>query len=652
MAESYVCVEIDSNKTISVLDKLPNGQTLDNYSKFDDVVNDNNIQNSKFIAIKIMKGQCSQQNNCFQFAGIDYEMMLDNLPNDISTLKPIDDAFLSSKTIRSSGTNTNIVATPSTNIVATPSTNIVATPSTNVVSTPSTNVVATPSTNVVATPSGGRRGVQNVGNSCWANGVYQMLYDAEDFRNFIIDSTWKEEFFTTNSDKMNGSLHELTSEEKARKAELEQKTNLTEDEQKEHDKLNLKQDTSNWSWVPKNMNPEQYKDIFGNLLQKIFKYIRGDDDIKITYETTLIPVLLFPEENNRQQDSREFIQQLKAKTDENVSLNSKNLLNIDTHFGFQQKDGKRYYIDNGNETQIQLSDPIKTPTTMIQLPLGKNETTVQDLANLYVKGTVDDFNVKDIIDENWKKIVGLNTDENKMNKIKTLGQVPVYFNTNQEYSDFSKYLLVTLTREAVNEGKREKNTTKVVFHDKLEIKGNNFTLVGVVVHAGTGADSGHYVYESIVDDQEYNDSANNKLYSTYNKDYVEKNWTILLFKNDTTMAEAKNVATGEEGKEVANEEKEGKEEKEEKEGKEEKEVVNEGVNEGVNEEKEVVNEGVNEGKEEKEVVNEGVNEGKEVVNEEKEVANEGKESFKGGKSLKAPKKKNKKTKRKYYVYNK
>ena len=55
MAESYVCVEIDSNKTISVLDKLPNGQTLDNYSKFDDVVNDNNIQKSKYIAIKIMK---------------------------------------------------------------------------------------------------------------------------------------------------------------------------------------------------------------------------------------------------------------------------------------------------------------------------------------------------------------------------------------------------------------------------------------------------------------------------------------------------------------------------------------------------------------------------------------------------------------------
>ena len=525
MAESYVCVEIDSNKTISVLDKLPNGQTLDNYSKFDDVVNDNNIQKSKYIAIKIMKGQCSQPNNCFQFAGIEYEMMLDNLPNDISALKPIDDAFLSSKT---SAANTNVASNPSAN--------------TNVVSS---NVV---SSNVVS--NGGRRGVPNVGNSCWANGVYQMLYDAEDFRNSIIDGTWQEDFFTTNSDNLTGSLHELTSEEKARKAVLEQQVNLTEDEQKEHDKLNLKQDTSNWSWVSKNMTPEEYKDIFGSLLQKIFKYIRGDD-IKITYETSLIPVLLFPDNNNRQQDSREFIQQLRTKTDEGLSADSKNLLNIDTYFGFQQQDGKRYYIDNdnGEDTKIQLSDPIKTPTTMIELPLGKNETNVQDLANLYARGTVDDFDVEGIKDEEWKKIVGLNPgSEDEMNGIKARGKVPVYFNTNQEYSDFSKYLLVTLTREAMNGGKREKNTTKVAFDDKLEIKGNNFTLVGVVVHAGTGTDSGHYVYESIIGNQEYNDSANNELYSSYKKDYVEKNWTILLFKNDTATSQAENVE-GNEGKE-------------------------------------------------------------------------------------------------------
>jgi len=534
MAESYVCVEIDSNKTINVFDKLPNGQTLDNYSKFDDVVNDNNIQKSKYIAIKIMKGQCSQQNNCFQFAGIDYEMMLDNLPNDISTLKPIDDAFLSSNPATKVG---------SRNVVATPSTNVVATPSTNVVANPSTNVVATPSTNVVAT-NGGRRGVPNVGNSCWANGVYQMLYDAEDFRNFIINGTWKEDFFTTNSDKLTGSLHELTSEEKARKADLEQKTNLTEDEQKEHDKLNLKQDTSNWSWVPKIMTPEEYKDIFGSLLQKIFKYIRGDDDIKITYETTLIPVLLFPDNNNRQQDSREFIQQLRTKTDEGVRADSKNLLNIDTHFGFQQQDGKRYYIDNDKDTEIQVNIPIKIPTTMIELRLGKNETTVQVLANLYVKDNVDDFDVGGIKDEEWKKIVGLNpgVSEDKMTEIKALGQVPVYFNTNQEYSDYSKYLLVTLTREAMNGGKREKNTTKVAFNDKLKIKENDFTLFGVVVHAGSSTDSGHYVYESIIGNQEYNDSVNKDLYSSYNKDYVEKNWTILLFKNDTATSEAKNVA--------------------------------------------------------------------------------------------------------------
>jgi ubiquitin C-terminal hydrolase len=542
MAESYVCVEIDSNKTINVFDKLPNGQTLDNYSKFDDVVNDNNIQKSKFIAIKIMKGQCSQQNNCFQFAGIDYEMMLDNLPNDISTLKPINDAFLSSNPATIVG-STNVVANPSTNVVANPSTNVVANPSTNVVANPSTNVVANPSTNVVAT-NGGRRGVPNVGNSCWANGVYQMLYDAEDFRDFIINSTWKEDFFTTNSDKLTGSLHELTPEEKDRKAELEQQVNLTEDEQKEHDKLNLKQDTSNWSWVPKIMTPEQYKDIFGSLLQKIFKYIRGDDDIKITYETTLIPVLLFPDNNNRQQDSREFIQQLRTKTDAELTADSKSLLNIDTHFGFQQQDGKRYYIDNDKDTEIQVNIPIKIPTTMIELPLGKNETTVQHLANLYVKDNVDDFDVGGIEDEEWKKIIGLNpsVSEDKMTEIKVLGQVPVYFNTNQEYSDYSKYLLVTLTREAMNGGKREKNTTKVAFNDKLKIKENDFTLFGVVVHAGSGTDSGHYVYESIIGNQEYNDSANKPLYSSYNKDYVEKNWTILLFENDTATSEAKNVA--------------------------------------------------------------------------------------------------------------
>ena len=381
-----------------------------------------------------------------------------------------------------------------------------------------------------------RRGVPNVGNSCWANGIYQLLYDAEDFRNYIITTDWKRDFFTTNSDKLSDSttkIGTLTQTEKTRKTELENKNPLTPEEEKEHEALNLKQDTSDWSWVPKNMTPEEYANLFGNLLKQIFKYIRGDNDIQITYETTLFPVVLFPDDHNRQQDSREFIDQLKIKTDGSIDTkNSPNLLDINKQFGFNAA-VKRYYVDDSNtKTNILLSELVSLSINikLEMMPEDENKTDLTVQKYMDSKTEDSDFNLKDTsIDEIQK--MNTTADKTELENIKNKGTVNIKI--NEEYSNFSKYLLVTLVREkaGINGGQPTKQTTKVVFDEKITVNNSNFELIGIVVHSGETPKSGHYFYESIQDNHEYNDSTKGPLYNYSNKESIEKNWTILLYKN-------------------------------------------------------------------------------------------------------------------------
>jgi len=652
MAESYVYVEINSNKMIKVLDKLPDGKSLANYSNFDDVVtNMNDIQDSKYIAIKIAKQKCVQDENCIRFDGNEYEMMLSNLLNNTSGLTPIDDAFLKvssydvvantdfvATTNGSEVANTDVLKTDSDVVATTNGSEVLKTDSDVVATTngsevANTDVLKIDSVTKTDSNKGGRRGVPNVGNSCWANGVYQLLYDAEDFRENIINGDWKLDYLTRFQELTNSAngLNQLSQEEKTKKSELEAifpkeygGPGLSPDQEVELTILQTKEDTSDWSWVKsQSITPQEYSHIFGSSLQQIFKYIRGVND-KLTYETTFIPVLLFPDDYKRQQDSREFIQQLKIKTDTSNSNDSDNLLHIDEYFGVYDST-ERYYVENKEQTDILISEngSLMTDIVLKMNPDDEKKTDLSVQKMIDFKTEEAEFNLKET-DIEGLKFLNPNTDETKLKDIKSKGVIPI--NIIQGYTNFSNHLLVTLVREKYikETNKKEKITTKVVFNNEITINNSKFELIGIVVHSGD-ANSGHYVYESIVNNQEYNDSVNQPLYTTYNQDYVENNWSILLFKNKTVAKE-----------EVAKEE-----------------VAKEEVPEEIPEEvaKEEIPEKVAE-EEIPEKVAEEIPEKVEEVPEEVPAPPADKVPSAGGRSLKNQRKKNKKTKRKYYVYGK
>ena len=480
-----------------------------------------------------------------------------------------------------------------------------------------------------------------------------MLYDAEDFREFIIGSDWKLDYLTRFPELTNSAngLNQLTPEEKTKKSELEAifpkeygGPGLTNEQEVELTILQTKEDTSDWSWVKsQSITPQEYAHIFGSSLQQIFKYIRGVN-VKLTYETTFIPVLLFPDDYKRQQDSREFIQQLKIKTDTSKSYDSDNLLHIDEYFGVYDST-ERYYVENNKQTEILISEngSLMTDIVLKMNPDDEKKTdlTVQKMIDF--KTEKDEFNLKET-DIERLKFLNPNADENKLKDIKSTGIIPI--NIIQGYTNFSNYLLVTLVREKYIQetNKREKITTKVVFNNEITVNNSNFELIGIVVHSGD-ANSGHYVYESIVNNQEYNDSVNQPLYTTYNQDYVENNWSILLFKNKTV--------TSEEKEEVPEKEVPAAEEEEVSEevpaAEEEVPATEEKVPEEEVSEKEIPEKVAEEEVSEEEIPEKEIPE-KEIP--EKVPAPADKVPSAGGRSLKNQRKKNKKTKRKYYVYGK
>jgi hypothetical protein len=501
-------IQINKNQEITVLDAIPNGKQLDTtMSPYELLEN----RTESVFAVKITKkvtGTCTPGNDkikCITSDKFDYELDLTTAESNIETL--LSEDFLG-------------------NVVAATATTSGASATTSGAASGADSGAASGAASATEVVGGARRGVDNVGNSCWANGIYQMLYDAEDFRNYIIDTNWGQKFFTEHKmqmDKIASSFGTFT----------------------ETDKQSEKDANPDWSWLPKNTTPDEYKDIFGHLLKQIFKHIHGDNDVKITYETSLIPVLLFPDAINEQQDSTEFIHQLKIKTEQSGS-NSKNLLTIDDTFGLKEKEKKYYLDDSKKETGIILRDLNPESATNIMLKLDeedekKTDLTVQTLFNSKKTETGEDPCVKTEINLSMDKLKVMNpsatTDD--LNTMLSKNSVCMYSNKIHEYSDFSKYLLVTLVREkkAVVAGEKPtKQFTKVVFDEKLTVNSSNFKLIGVVVHSGETPNSGHYFYESIQDNHEYNDSAKENLYTHKKKDEIEKNWTILLYKKEDSIA--------------------------------------------------------------------------------------------------------------------
>jgi len=495
----YAIIEIN-NGTISVIDKTDN-LTTDKTPR--QCLTEG--ANCKF-ALQILKKDCATSNDiCIEFENSKYLLYLNIVTKETDfSGKLIDEEFLKPAASTTSASTAASAA--------------------------ATSGAAKTETPIVG---GVRRGVDNVGNSCWANGIYQMLYDAEKFRNYIIDTNWDQDFFTNNKASLDAFvLTILTREEDTRKKELEDDISskfalLHEDspqiDNEELNNLYKKEGKANWDWLPKSISPVEYKNIFGHLLKQIFKHIRGDD-IKITYETSLIPVLLFPDEINKQQDSREFINLLNTKAES---------LDLKKYFGVNQTETK-YYLDGENKTKIKISNKLEHQINAILkfdlINKEKNDLSVQQMLNSKETEQIDDVVVNSL--EELKKNNNSNSDE-ELQEIIIKSKVTTYNNIIPEYSDFSDYFLVSLSRVDISQNKIK---TPVKLDRNLKIGETNFTLLGAVVHIGENG-SGHYIYESIVANKECNDSnATNPAFTSYNEDFVETNWTILLYKKENSIA--------------------------------------------------------------------------------------------------------------------
>ena len=114
-----IIVQIGPSNSIEILNTLPTGANLESGS-FDNVIK-NTGTNMAYVAIQISKQTCIKANYCITFNGENYEMELDNLMNNVGTA--LDDAFLSFAPSPPSSSSANISTAPSSssaNISTTP----------------------------------------------------------------------------------------------------------------------------------------------------------------------------------------------------------------------------------------------------------------------------------------------------------------------------------------------------------------------------------------------------------------------------------------------------------------------------------------------------------------------------------------------------
>ena len=105
-----IIVQIGPSNSIEILNTLPTGANLESGS-FDNVIK-NTGTNMAYVAIQISKQTCIKANYCITFNGENYEMELDNLMNNVGTA--LDDAFLSFAPSPPSSSSANISTPPST----------------------------------------------------------------------------------------------------------------------------------------------------------------------------------------------------------------------------------------------------------------------------------------------------------------------------------------------------------------------------------------------------------------------------------------------------------------------------------------------------------------------------------------------------------
>ena len=331
----------------------------------------------------------------------------------------------------------------------------------------------------------GRKGVDNIGNTCYLNSLYQLLYSIDGF-SALIQSYQHENIESvlnvTQLDKMHiFYIIALDSEY----ADRIQGKNTYYNQAKNDLVSEIKH---------KNFGPVTQHKLLCILLNKIFNKICNTPNIVLSYEPFFIPLILFPDDDpiDKQQDSNDAL---------NMIISKIPLL--------------------GNFIQHKIKTGSANPSG--------------DLSSMITIYAVNDGDsVSSCIATNLKQEDKENKNNNRDVAYTDFKQYIVIYCSRHDFDENNR----TYTK---------KNKKIINIDNFLTLENKKYKICGIIKHSGNTTNSGHYIFADktanrIIDDLEViNFSEKDKYDSYFKNESMASNWAMLLYKKDDSQSSSQNV---------------------------------------------------------------------------------------------------------------
>jgi hypothetical protein len=380
-----------------------------------------------------------------------------------------------------------------------------------------------------------RKGVPNIGNTCYLCALYQLLFSIEEFAilimNYYIQHTNNKPKIL--EDKSITTLFKLfTNAVNAKEEGKQSKYDFTKS-------VFIQEITFKFG-------PVDISELLCYLLSQIFFHISGTDKTnKLTYEPVMIPMILFPGQNpyGRQQDPAEAIQEL-----------IKYIPQLGEIIGFSQTENKYYKSSSETTSLVDLNKEKEkfesnylskkfsgkqehNDILKIKPDIGKDESLQELIFKIGESDVGSKFPLTDM-DEAKKKQISLTGDDINNNQIA--------FYTKEDYSDMKDYVIIYFPRTYTDsQGANEKRNDNLIDpNETLLFEKIEYIRCGIICHLGDTGRYGHYVYEDESysnNKKEFNDenplkfmkSTTDKYQNNKKSDQqyaMKKAWSMLLYK--------------------------------------------------------------------------------------------------------------------------
>ena len=328
-----------------------------------------------------------------------------------------------------------------------------------------------------------RGGVNNIGNTCYLNSLYQLLFSIDSFSNFILQFSNEQITSVLSPEKMNLLFDFYT--ESLKSSYSDRANNNPNSNYNKAKQLFIKETIYNRYFGP----IYQYK-LLCILLYKIFNKINDSNAKKLTYEPIIIPLILFPLDDpfDKQQDSSEALAALINKIPQ-----------LSSFIGF------------------------KTDTT--------------NTVNTTKK--IDDSNIIIINSNNGNKSVSnhIITDMTQKSSDNTISEKTITYSASKDY--IVVYCIRNVNTFAT--GTYVPDNTKLktqITIDEITIDAKKYKCHGIIYHSGDATTGGHYYFYDMSTSsniRKFNDGApaqNNQFLT----DDIYQNWAMLLYKSTTAKS--------------------------------------------------------------------------------------------------------------------